>query len=253
MLADTPLSEPCDFVLFGTLGDLACRKLIPALYQLERAQLIHPQTRIIACAQQDLTFTAYADLIETKVTALSTEPVDKEIWSRLLERFGYCQINLTQQADYKKLLDHITPDQRGLIVYFAIPPTLYAQACQGLSQVGLNQPPARIVIEKPLGHDLESSQTINDEVARFYEEEQIYRIDHYLGKETVLNLLVLRFANSIFSSNWDRHVIDKVKITVAEEIGVEQRWGYYDQAGQVRDMLQNHVLQILSLVAMDPP
>jgi glucose-6-phosphate 1-dehydrogenase len=253
MLEKAVSTYPCDLILFGTLGDLSCRKLLPALYQLECAHLLHADTRIIGCARDKLTLLAYQGLLKSKVQEFLTGPIDETVWLRFMAKVTYCQLDLTQFDDYQKLAEYVNPAERTTISYFAIPPFLYAQACVGLSQVGLNKHPARVVLEKPIGHDLASSKEINNQVARFFAEDQIYRIDHYLGKETVLNLLVLRFANLIFSSNWDHQFIDKVKITVAEEIGVEGRWNYYDRSGQVRDMLQNHLLQIVSLVAMEPP
>lgn len=253
MLEKADSKYPCDFILFGTLGDLSCRKLLPALYHLEGAQLLHPDTHIIGCAREALSLVAYLNLIKRKVQSFLPDVLDEEVWQRLIARISYCQLDLVNSNEYQKLSDYVNPSERVVISYFAIPPVLYAQTCQGLSLLGLTKQPSRVVLEKPIGQDLESSQAINNEVARYFAEDQIYRIDHYLGKETVLNLLVLRFANSIFSSNWDHRVIDKVEITLAEEIGVERRWDYYDKSGQVRDMLQNHVLQILALVAMDPP
>lgn len=253
MFEKSASKDPCDFILFGTLGDLSCRKILPALYQLESEHLLHADTRIIGCAKDKLVLSEYIEIIQEKIQQYLSPAFDEKIWQRLLKKMSYCQLDLTQINDYQKLIDYIKPSERVVLYYLAIPPFLYAQTCQHLSQLGLTNKPARIVIEKPIGQDLESSKIINNQVARFFAEDQIYRIDHYLGKETVLNLLVLRFANSIFSSNWDYRAIEKVEITLAEEIGVESRWDYYDQSGQVRDMLQNHVLQIVSLVAMEPP
>lgn len=253
MLAKTVSNYPSDLILFGTLGDLCCRKLLPALYQLEYANLLHADSRFIGCSREKLTQSAYLDLIKIKMQKFLLVPIDESVWSRFIAKLTYCQLDLTQAADYQKLASYVNPSERVVISYFAIPPFLYAQACEGLFHVGLTKQPSRVVLEKPIGQDLASSKKINDQVARYFAEDQIYRIDHYLGKETVLNLLVLRFANSIFSSSWDHHFIDKVEITVAEEIGVEGRWEYYDQSGQVRDMLQNHLLQIVALVAMEPP
>lgn len=253
MIEEVAVKYPCDLILFGALGDLSCRKLFPALYQLERAHLLHANTRIISCARDALTLTDFTGLMKSKMQTFIGEALEELVWSRLVDRMTYCQIDLTQSADFTKIIDYVNPQERIPISYFAIPPSLYAQTCQGLSSIGLTTQPSRVVLEKPIGHDLSSSIAINNEVAHFFAENQIYRIDHYLGKETVLNLLVLRFANAIFSSNWDHKAIDKVEITVAEEVGVEGRWAYYDKSGQVRDMLQNHLLQILSLLAMEPP
>ncbi|KTC90777.1 glucose-6-phosphate dehydrogenase [Fluoribacter dumoffii] len=253
MIGEVAAKYPCDLIILGALGDLSCRKLFPALYQLERANLLHADTRIIGCARDSFTLNDFIGLMKTKIQTFLGEALDEKIWSCLVDRLAYCQIDLTQTEDFAKITDYVSPEKRIPISYFAIPPSLYAQTCKGLSSIGLTKQPSRVVLEKPIGHDLPSSIAINNEVAHFFAESQIYRIDHYLGKETVLNLLVLRFANAIFSSNWDHQAIDKVEITVAEEVGVEGRWAYYDKSGQVRDMLQNHLLQILSLLAMEPP
>lgn len=253
MLSTSSTNHPCDFILFGTLGDLSSRKLLPALYQLEAANLLHPKTRLIGCARDELTTEEYHQRILEKLESNIGQDIDKGVWSRFIQKIVYCRLDLTKPEDFEQLKNHITPTEHVTISYFAIPPYLYANACRGLSAVGLNRQPARVVLEKPIGHDLNSSIEINDEIACYFAEDQIYRIDHYLGKETVLNLLVLRFANVIFSANWDHQLIEKVEITVAEEVGVEGRWDYYEKSGQLRDMMQNHLLQILSLVAMDPP
>ncbi|HAT1771919.1 TPA: glucose-6-phosphate dehydrogenase [Legionella pneumophila] len=253
MLLKAESKYPCDLILFGTLGDLSCRKLLPALYQLELANLLHEKTRIIGCAREELDFFAYVDLIKHKIQQFLFDEIDEAVWLRFIKKLTYCKLDLNQSDDYQKLTDYVNPSERVVISYLAIPPSLYSQTCRSLARLNLTQKPSRVVLEKPIGHDLPSSVATNEQVACFFAEDQIYRIDHYLGKETVLNLLVLRFANSIFSTNWDNRVIDRVEISVAEEIGVEGRWEYYDKSGQVRDMLQNHLLQILSLVAMEPP
>lgn len=253
MLTKPVSKSPNDIILFGSLGDLACRKLLPALYQLEAAGHLHSESRIIGCGREELNLSSYHEHLREKAGPFLSGAIDETVWQRFMDKITYCQLDLTNPNDYLRLKDHVKPKERTVISYFAIPPSLYTQACQGLFQAGLTEHPARVVLEKPIGQCLESSQAINDKVANYFAEDQIYRIDHYLGKETVLNLLVLRFANSIFSLNWDHRIIDKVEITVAEEIGVEGRWDYYNQAGQVRDMLQNHLLQILSLIAMEPP
>lgn len=245
--------KTCDLILFGAKGDLASRKLLPALYQLEKAKLLHTESKIIAVARDEFSFTAYCDLVEANLTKFLKEPIEQDVWSRLKQRLSYLSMDLSQAKDYAKLVKATDPEQRSVVSYFATPPSLYGAICQGLAEAGLAKDTCRVVLEKPIGKDLASSQRINDEVANYFNESQIYRIDHYLGKETVLNLLALRFANSIFASNWDRTMIDHVQITVAEEVGVEGRWSYYDDAGQMRDMVQNHLLQILSLIAMEPP
>ncbi len=246
-------NKACDLILFGTKGDLARRKLLPALYQLERASLLHPDSRIIGVARDAMTLPEYVALVETNLQKFIKEPIDADVWQRLQQKLVYVQIDLSKEADYLKLKDVTTPAKRIPVSYFATAPSLFGNICKGLDAAGLSEEPSRVVLEKPIGHCLESSKVINDEVARYFKESQIYRIDHYLGKETVLNLLALRFANAIFASNWDHNAIDHVQISVAEEVGVEGRWGYYDDAGQMRDMVQNHLLQVLSLIAMEPP
>lgn len=254
MASTTPC---CDFILFGTLGDLARRKLLPALYQLEKAELLHAETRILGVARDEINAATFVQKVrqslEKFVGANNLEPA---VWERFAARFDYCDVDLADVSAFATLAEHLASDdehERSIVSYLAIPPQLFSTVCQGLSQHGLNRENARIVLEKPLGHDLASSQAINQEVAEYFHESQIYRIDHYLGKETVLNLLALRFANSIFTGQWNNKAIDHIQITAAEQVGVEGRWGYYDDAGQLRDMVQNHLLQVLALIAMEPP
>jgi len=245
--------KPCDFVLFGTLGDLARRKLLPALYQLEKAELIALETTIVGVARGESTDEQYIALARESLEKFMKEPIEGSVWERFARRLRYVNIDLTQSDQYSRLREKVDQAQRETVNYCAVAPSLFGAICQGLSTAGLATERARVVLEKPIGTDLASSRVINDAVAAFFQEEQVYRIDHYLGKETVLNLLALRFANSIFTTNWDHNTIDHVQITVAEEVGIEGRWGYFDKSGQLRDMVQNHFLQILTLVAMEPP
>ncbi|WP_127346672.1 glucose-6-phosphate dehydrogenase [Pseudidiomarina mangrovi] len=247
-------AAPCDLILFGTLGDLARRKLLPALYQLDRAGLLHDASRIIGVARDGLSVSEYRQRVADSLGKFITkEPLDEAVVERFCARLSYCGIDLAELEAYAALTDHVDSSSRTVISYFATPPALFPVICDGLASIGLTEAPARVVLEKPLGHDLASSKRINQHVGRYFDESQIYRIDHYLGKETVLNLLALRFANSLFSSHWDHTAIDSVQITAAEQVGVEGRWSYYDDAGQLRDMVQNHLLQVLSLIAMEPP
>ncbi|SPZ17098.1 Glucose-6-phosphate 1-dehydrogenase [Providencia rettgeri] len=172
---------------------------------------------------------------------------------KIKRSLGFCNLDVNQTESFVRLAEMLKQDAQPAIHYFAMPPSTFGAMCQGLGHAKLNKKPNRVVMEKPLGTDLASSQEINNEVAKYFDESQVYRIDHYLGKETVLNLLALRFANSLFINNWDNRTIDHVQITVAEEVGIEGRWGYFDQAGQMRDMVQNHLLQILTMIAMSPP
>ncbi|NTS76969.1 glucose-6-phosphate dehydrogenase [Catenovulum sp. SM1970] len=245
--------KACDFVLFGTKGDLARRKLLPALYQLEKANLLHDDTRIIGVARYDYSQADYVALVEEALNTFQKEELDQTVWTKFKARLDYCEVNLREASAFAALRDHVDLDARVMVNYMSTPPSIFGNICEGLHEAGLINNETRVVLEKPIGHDLASSAVINDQVARFFSEDQTYRIDHYLGKETVLNLLALRFANSIFTTNWDHNCIDHVQITVAEEVGIEGRWGYFDDAGQMRDMVQNHLLQVLSLVAMEPP
>jgi glucose-6-phosphate 1-dehydrogenase len=245
--------QPCDFVMFGALGDLAKRKLIPSLYQLDKEELIEADMQIIGVARQDLSGDDYIAQVRESLETFMKEEVDKKVWGRFVKRLKYVQVDMTDHDQYSKLCDLINPHERVMTNYFAVPPSIFGDICLGLEAAGLVTEKTRVVLEKPIGTDLVSSKVINDAVAKVFKEEQVYRIDHYLGKETVLNLLALRFANSIFTTNWDHNTIDHVQITVAEEVGIEGRWGYFDKSGQLRDMVQNHLLQILTLVAMEPP
>lgn len=245
--------KACDLILFGTLGDLARRKLLPALYQLEQSSLLHSDTRIIAVAREPHTQSAYESVVEENLRKFLGSLFNEQTWQLIRKRLHYLCLDIEKEEQYYVLKDYIAADSRIPICYCAIPPALFGCVTDNLAKAGLISPTMRIVLEKPIGNNLRSAQDINNAVSRYFTENQVYRIDHYLGKETVLNLLALRFANAIFASNWDHNAIDHVQITIAEEVGVEGRWAYYDDAGQMRDMLQNHLLQVLSLIAMEPP
>lgn len=245
--------KPCDFVIFGALGDLSRRKLLPSLYQLEKAGLMNPAARIVGVARHELSPEGFLEKVRESLGTFVKEPLDAAVVDALLARCRYVQVDVADAAQYCRLLEAVDLNQRVMVNYLAVSPSLFGGICCGLHGVGLVTPETRVVLEKPIGTDLESSRAINDAVARVFLENQVYRIDHYLGKETVLNLLALRFANSLFTNNWDRDTIDHIQITVAESVGIEGRWGYFDKSGQLRDMVQNHLMQILSLVAMEPP
>ncbi|WP_339488128.1 glucose-6-phosphate dehydrogenase [Pseudomonas sp. EL_65y_Pfl2_R95] len=244
--------EPCSFALFGALGDLALRKLFPALFQLDQADLLHPGTQIFALARDSGEPQQYIDAIEHALRGyIDAKSIDEAVMQRFLARFSYLCMDFLQADDYLPLAEQIAHD-KCLIAYFATPASVYGGICENLARVGLAER-TRVVLEKPIGHDLASSREVNDAVAQFFPETRIYRIDHYLGKETVQNLIALRFANSLFETQWNQNHISHVEITVAEKVGIEGRWGYFDKAGQLRDMIQNHLLQLLCLIAMDPP
>ena len=245
--------KPCDLVIYGALGDLSTRKLISSLYRLEKAGMIEDDTHITGVDLHAKNNSEFIEIAQQSLQNFLNEPIDESIWGKFSARLSYLQIDLTKLDQYQKLKSVVDSEKRVLINYFSVAPFLFKSICQGLDQSGILTKDSKVVMEKPIGHDLCSSQEINDAFAEVFNEDQIFRIDHYLGKETVLNLLALRFANSIFTSNWDHNTIDSIQITVAEEVGIEGRWEYFDQTGQLRDMMQNHLLQILTFIAMEPP
>lgn len=248
------IDAQCDLIMFGALGDLAQRKLFPALYHLDRAQLLAPETRILALARDDIDAESARERLRAKlVEYVKPGELDEAIVTRFLEKIEYACLDFTRQEDYRQLKTWRQGSQVPLIVYMATPPSLYGTISENLRGADCIEPSTRVVVEKPIGHDLESSHEINDQLAAVFRESQLFRIDHYLGKETVQNLIALRFANNLFATQWNQNHISHVEITVAESVGIEGRWGYFDKAGQLRDMVQNHLLQLLCLIAMDPP
>ncbi|WP_449432480.1 glucose-6-phosphate dehydrogenase [Pseudomonas putida] len=244
--------ETCTVVIFGAMGDLALRKLFPALYQLDRMHLLPDGVRIMALGLEiETEATENARIIGSLRRFVPAEELDEDALGRFVERLCYQAMDFLLAEDYLLLADRLEGHGQ-LIAYFATPAALYGSICAGLAGVDLAGR-TRVVLEKPIGHDLKSSRVINNEVAQYFPEDRTYRIDHYLGKETVQNLVALRFANSLFETQWNHDYISHVEITVAEQVGIEGRWGYFDKAGQLRDMVQNHLLQLLCLLAMDPP
>ncbi len=244
-----------DGVVFGATGDLTLRKLMPALYRRWRdAQMPH-DSRVIAAARTAITPEAYrAKVFEALQAHLPAEELAGDDPQRFCERLSYFALDGTSSEGWEALARLLAEaPERIRVFYLATAPDLYGPICRNLHAFGLVSPQARLVLEKPIGHDLASARAINDEVGKIFAERQTFRIDHFLGKETVQNLMALRFANAIFERLWTADVIDHVQITVAESVGVEGRAGYYDRAGALRDMLQNHLLQLLCLLAMEPP
>lgn len=242
-----------EIVLFGALGDLSRRKLLPALFQLDNAGLLNPESRIIGAARKELDLKEFIAFVNENLQTFVKCEINPEVLERFLNRMVYQQLDFKETSSFTKLGQALEGGHSTRIYYFSTAPEIYGDISDGLYAANLICESDRVVMEKPIGNSLETSIVINDQVSRFFKEEQIYRIDHYLGKETVLNLLVLRFANSLFTNNWSRNSIDHVQITIAESVGIEGRWGFYDGAGQMRDMVQNHLLQVLSLLAMEPP
>ena len=243
-----------DLVFFGGSGDLAMRKLLPAMYARDVANDLPATARIICVGREDMSQEAFLRMIETNSKPHVKETVDEAAWQAFLQRITYVEVDAGNVKSYAALVDALRKDESLTRVYYlATPPQLFARICDNLAKVGLATPNSRVVLEKPLGRDLASAKQINLDVGKVFAESQIYRIDHYLGKETVQNLLALRFGNVLFEPLWRREWISDVQITIAEKIGVGNRLGYYDNSGALRDMLQNHLLQLLCIVAMEPP
>ena len=242
-----------DLIIFGASGDLSARKLFPALFQLERLNLLDEDLRIAAVARTQQSLENFLPVLKDKMSSYMGEdaPSDDE-WASFTTRFSYISVNFSEPDQYGELREWLNDDRTSLF-YFATPPSLFAPICEHLSTTNCLAGDCRIVVEKPIGENLESSIKVNETLAKYFDEKSIYRIDHYLGKETVQNLLVLRFANSFINSQWDNTCIDHVQITVGEMVGIEGRWSYYDKVGQLRDMVQNHLMQLMCLVAMEPP
>ncbi len=257
--------EPCTVIIFGASGDLTARKLIPALYHLTLEKLMPQPFRIVGFARRDKTDESWRTELREALDQFSrTKPVRDDVWTSFAANIHYCQADMADPAGYEKLKALIAgfPDEKlrkNLLFYLATSPSQFSEAAEHLNAVGLltrgdnGMTSERLVVEKPFGHDLASAQQLNAELTRFVHEKQIFRIDHYLGKETVQNILTFRFSNAIFERLWNREAIDHVQITVGEKLGVGARGGYYEEAGAMRDMVQNHVLQVLALVAMEPP
>lgn len=243
-----------DIVFFGGTGDLALRKLIPALYRAHKAGLLHSGGRIVALGRSDLGRGGYMALLDERVKSRLGIDLDDQDWALFTDRIHFHKLDAGQAQDYTGLVEQLGGlRERITVCYLATAPHLFTTICQHLAAVGLNHANVRLVLEKPLGHDLASSNAINAAVGRCFSENQIYRIDHYLGKESVQNLMAIRFGNTLFEPLWRREWIDNIQITIAEELGVEERGEFYERTGALRDMLQSHLLQLLCFVAMEPP
>src|SRR6056297_985386 len=244
-----------DIVIFGGTGDLAQKKLLPALYHRWADGQIPEDSKIIGVSRSEMDDEAFRKFAYEACDESTPDTLSKSEWKKFEKHLHYVAMDATQpDADWAALKQLLTlSDNRPLVFYLAVTPKIYVPICEALGKSGLNSESARIVLEKPIGTDLASAHAINAGVGAVFEEECIYRIDHYLGKETVQNLMVLRFANSLFEPLWNATHIDHVQITVAESIGVEGRGEYYDRSGAMRDMVQNHLMQLLCLTAMEPP
>ncbi|MDN7801326.1 glucose-6-phosphate dehydrogenase [Burkholderia gladioli] len=245
--------QPVDMIIFGGGGDLAARKLLPALYMAHLHRNLPAETRIIAVGRRDWGIDGYRKFMEEQSRPfIDGKAFDQQAWDRFLDLFQYVLIDVNEAGDYQRLAE-ASRKEAIRVFYLSTSPELFTTICDNLSNANLLNESSRVVLEKPLGHDLASAQAINNDVGRHFSESQIYRIDHYLGKETVQNLMVLRFGNPIFGPLWQAPYIRSVQITVAETVGVGSRAGFYDHTGALRDMVQNHLLQLLCIVAMEPP
>ena len=248
------MQKATTLLMFGATGDLARRMLLPSLYGLDSDGLLPPELRIIGTARTELDDAGFRERANEALHEHLPEGFYSQgIADRFLERLHYVTVDITHPPEFERLCSAVGDPCAGVAIFLSTAPSLFKATIDGLAAAGLACPTVRMALEKPLGTDLESSREINDAVSAHFPEDRIFRIDHYLGKETVQNLLALRFANSMFEPLWNSTHIDHVQITVAETIGLEGRGDYYDQSGALRDMVQNHMLQLLALVAMEPP
>ncbi len=256
-------ADPSVMVIFGASGDLTKRKLIPALYNLAKEGLLAKEFAIVGISRSDMSHEAFRKKIGDDLKEYASGAVDKDLWHWFAERLYYLPGDLNDAKTYKSLgallkqVNETHSTKGNYFYYLAIAPEFFSPVIEQLGNAGLvheeNGSWRRVIVEKPFGRDLESARSLNRELQHVLEEDQIYRIDHYLGKETVQNILVFRFANGIFEPIWNRRYIDHVQITVSEDLGVEQRGGYYDESGALRDMVPNHIFQLITLTAMEPP
>ena len=262
-LSSRAVPQPCSLVIFGATGDLTHRKLVPALYNLAADGELPPAVTVIGFARREKSDDDFRREMEETTRKFSRQPVRDEIWKTFAQSLFYVQSDFGDENGYRKLAERLKQmdKERGTrgnrLFYFAVAPDQFEPILENLKKAGLNQPAegswARVIVEKPFGTDLASARELNRLVHASFAEDQTYRIDHFLGKETAQNILVLRFANAIFEPLWNTRYIDHVQITAAETLGVETRGGYYETAGALRDMVQNHLLQLLCLVAMEAP
>ena len=256
-------ADPCVMVIFGAGGDLTGRKLIPALYNLAKAELLSREFAIVGTSHSKMSNEAFRQKVAEDIKSYAGGNVDQDIVEWFAKRLYYVSGEFddknvyAQLKDFLKKVDQDHTTHGNFFFYLATAPSFFGPIVEQLATVGLmeedNQHWRRVIIEKPFGHDLESAKTLNVQLLKVVKEKQIYRIDHYLGKETVQNILAFRFANGIFEPIWNRRYIDHIQISVAETVGVEQRGSYYDQAGALRDMVPNHIMQLISLTSMEPP
>jgi glucose-6-phosphate 1-dehydrogenase len=239
-------------VIFGATGDLARRMLYPSLYFLEQDGLLAPHLAIVGCSRGSVTQDVFAATIEAAVRERTGGAFAPDVWNKLRARISHAAVDATQPESFANLAKALG-ETRDAIFYLSTSPAHFGAICRNLKEYKIANGGSRVMVEKPLGHDLTSCRAINDALAQTFSENNTFRVDHYLGKEAVQNLLALRFANTLFEPLWNKVSVEQVQITVAETVGVEDRWSYYDEYGAIRDMVQNHLLQLLCLVAMEAP
>ncbi|MCP4969602.1 MAG: glucose-6-phosphate dehydrogenase [Arcobacter sp.] len=249
------LNKNCDISIFGGHGDLSFRKLLPSLYYLFKDKYLGEKSRILIISRKDISSEDNIILIKNKLKEfVEKEYFTEECFNKFKEMLYVIKVDFSNTNSYLVLKNfYKNSKNEDRINYLSTSPEFFPSICKALSEYKLINDNSRVVLEKPIGRDLESSQDINKEVLKYFDEKQIFRIDHYLGKDTVQNILALRFSNRFIMPLWDSSNIDHVQITVSESVGVEGRWGYYDQYGAMRDMIQNHLMQLLCLIAMEPP
>src|ERR1700736_4720334 len=256
-------AEAWAVVIFGASGDLTKRKLLPSLYNLASYHLLPADFSIIGVARRDLSDEVFRDRLGQDLPKFGTQPVDQNLWSHFRSRISYCAGEFHDPATYQRLAENLAESEKkfntsgNVLFYLSVQPDYFATIAKRLSEAGLlreeNGRWRRVIIEKPFGHDLASARELNTQLTAVLQEHQIYRIDHYLGKETAQNLLVFRLGNAVFEPIWNRRYIDHVQLTVAETIGVESRGAFYEKTGAFRDVMQNHMFMLLALIAMEPP
>ncbi|HOY76738.1 MAG TPA: glucose-6-phosphate dehydrogenase [Hyphomonadaceae bacterium] len=247
------MTAPGAFVIFGATGDLARRMLFPSLYFLDMDGLLPSQLRIVGAARSSHTDEEFRKDVEGWVRERAGAFFSQEAWDTFAKRLVYAPGDATDPKSYATLKQRLEGADGGSLFYLSTSPALYIPIVKGLASQNLTNDPNRVIVEKPIGKSWATCEQINAAIAEHFSESRTFRIDHYLGKETVQNLIALRFGNALFEPLWNRHTIDHVQITVAETLGVEGRFGYYDEYGATRDMVQNHILQLLCLIAMEPP
>ncbi|HWZ24846.1 MAG TPA: glucose-6-phosphate dehydrogenase [Verrucomicrobiae bacterium] len=262
-LDPNPVGAPCVMVIFGASGDLTKRKLIPALCNLASDGLLSKQFAIVGFAANDFTTETFRKMLTDEIPKYAASPIDQKLWNWFTERIYYVKADFQDPQAYQRLkeqIDQAAKEHNTLgnkFFYLAVAPRFFSPIAKRLGEAGLTKEEdghwARVIVEKPFGHDLESARQLNQDLKQVLTENQIYRIDHYLGKETVQNLMVFRFSNNIIEPLWNRNYVDHVQITAAETVGVEHRGGFYETAGALRDMVPNHLFQLLTMTAMEPP